>query len=129
MSYITIKNYYGKRIVVEVTEEVYKAWNEMYEAERNLRERERKHCFGCDLENCSEAAIRTFIIEEDPKEETVRLYQAIEKLSPVQKRRIRMYMNGMVPAEIARVEKRSKVTIAESLALAISKLREIMSGE
>lgn len=129
---VSFKDVKGKFRRVEVNKEIYQAFDrfelddlselnefdnhiehsEVYE--NNLNERAMDKPLGVD------EIVETMIINEELK-------KAINQLSEVQKRRIKMYyFEDMTLEDIARVEKTSHQAISKSIIKALAELRKIL---
>ena len=129
---ITFKDVKGKFRRVDVNKEIYQAFDrfelddlselnefdnhiehsEVYE--NNLNERAMDKPLGVD------EIVETMLINEELK-------KAINQLSEVQKRRIKMYyFEDMTLEDIARVEKTSHQAISKSIIKALAELRKIL---
>lgn len=133
MKVITIKDYYGKSQSIPVSNEFYEEWRKLeQEADRN-RKKEEYHKVNVTLEIVEElnlandkSSLADILIQQ---EEQLRLYEAIAMLTPIQQRRIKMYMDRMTTAEIARAE-HCKYQVAErSLKYAFKHLKKILSDQ
>lgn len=81
--------------------------------EENLSRKERYHCYssdGIDFEGDEYGISDTYEIEKDNRVDI-----AFSKLSDTQKRRLRMYADGMSMREIARVEVTKHQSIVDSI--------------
>ena len=96
----------------------------------NLHKRERYHCFPVDPDTFDDLAVSTGaddLIEDLIRtEENHRLYAAISKLTPIQRRRVLMFMDNMSYTDIARAEKRDLKVVMRSLAKSFDHLRRLM---
>ena len=129
---VSFKDVKGKFRKVEVNKEIYQAFDrfelddlselnefdnhiehsEVYE--NNLNERAMDKPLGVD------EIVETMLINEELK-------KAINELSEVQKRRIKMYyFEDMTLEDIARVEKTSHQAISKSIIKALAELRKIL---
>ena len=63
------------------------------------------------------------------REENSRLYEAISKLTPIQQRRVRMFMDHMSYTDIARAEGVKFAPLYRSLQAAFKKLRLLMTDD
>ena len=61
------------------------------------------------------------------QEENRRLYRAIAELTPLQRKRIFMFMENMNYTEIARKEGTTIPSVRQSIELALKKLRRLLS--
>jgi len=131
MQYIEIKDYFGKINSVPVSDEVYEAWQDLNRAEDRLRKREQYHRDFRDPDSAEVAmqvsSIDGILDEIIRKEDTRRLYEAIEKLSAVQRRRVLMYMNCMSYTEVARHENVSVTSVYQNINGAFKRLRKLLS--
>lgn len=59
-------------------------------------------------------------------DETIRLYEAIQKLTPIQRRRIYMLLDNMSYTEIAREEARDLSVVHRSIGKALVHLRYLL---
>lgn len=131
---VSFKDVKGKFHRVEVNKEIYQAFDrfelddlselnefdnhiehsEIYE--NNLNERAMDKPLGVD------EIVETMLINEELK-------KAINELSEVQKRRIKMYyFEDMTLEDIARVEKTSHQAISKSIIKALTELRKILKN-
>lgn len=108
MKIIKIKDYYGKIQEVPVSDELYEEWLAMRRESERIRKREKYHRSELD----PEYAYGLYHDREDPvmdhlleEERTLRICEAISKLTPTQQRRVRMIMDGMNISEVATAEK------------------------
>lgn len=132
MKTIRIKDYYGIYQEVPVDDAVYEEWLQLHREEDRLHKREVYHSAFTtpeDLEeghrpDCFEDSVLESIIRE---EENMRLYEAISTLSPIQQRRVRMFMENMTYADIARAEGRKPPAVYRSLQKAFQHLRLLLS--
>lgn len=129
---VSFKDVKGKFCRIEVNKEIYQAFDrfelddlselnefdnhiehsEVYE--NNLNERAMDKPLGVD------EIVETMLINEELK-------KAINELSDIQKRRIRMYyFEDMTLEDIARVEKTSHQAISKSIIKALAELRKIL---
>ena len=129
---VSFKDVKGKFCRIEVNKEIYQAFDrfelddlselnefdnhiehsEVYE--NNLNERAMDKPLGVD------EIVETMLINEELK-------KAINELSEVQKRRIKMYyFEDMTLEDIARVEKTSHQAISKSIIKALAELRKIL---
>ena len=61
------------------------------------------------------------------KEETRRLYESIDTLTPIQRRRVLMFMDNMSYSDIARAEKRDLKVVIRSLTKSFDHLRRLLN--
>lgn len=134
MKTVEIVDYYGKTHCVQVEDGVYEEIENLKVAERKHNRREKRHrvdeingkhndpndyTMTGDLYSLADVVIE--------REEREALYAAIEKLSPIQRRRVYMYMRNMSYAQIAREEGCTHVAAQCSLHNAFEKLRLMLS--
>ena len=120
MKTIKVKDYYGNYLSIPVDDQFYDEWKDLEREENRLYKRERYHCFPVDPDTFDDLAVSTGaddLIEDLIRtEENHRLYAAISKLTPIQRRRVLMFMDNMSYTDIARVEKRDLKVVMRSLA-------------
>lgn len=130
MKIIKIKDYCGNYQCVPVDDVFYEEWRKMQAEEYNIRRREWRH--GSTLEedvidalycNCHNDSL---FDEYVSIEENIKLYQAIKKLTPIQRRRIYMLLDDMSYTDIARAEGRDLAVVYRSIRKALGHLRRIM---
>ena len=134
MKTIKIKDYYGKYQTIPVEDHIYAEWQAMQQEENRLHKREVYHCFSADLEENDEllygsgycTGIDDLIDDLIREEENRRLYEAIGKLTPIQRRRILMYMENMSYTDIARAEERDLKVVIRSLKKSFEHLHRLM---
>ena len=95
MKTIKIKDYYGEIQEVPVSDDLYEEWLELQKESRRTFRKETSHRSSASLEDILE--VRKQHATESVEEAYIRraevdeLYQAIEKLTPTQQRRVRIY--------------------------------------
>lgn len=131
MKTIRIKDYYGIYQEVPVSDEVYEEYRNSH---RDVDRQHKKDMYhGCFVpldsveETVSIGGIDAMIDDIILKEEIIRLYQALEKLKPHERRRIMMFMNNLSYSEIARRENIDVGSIHRTCAKALKKLRKFMT--
>lgn len=131
MKTVRIKDYYGNVHYVPVSDEVYEGWCDLRRAEDRLRKRESYHRHKLTIDKY-EAGAR--VCEDDPiqeelirQEEITRLYHAISKLTPIQRRRILMLLEDMNCNQIAEKEGRHPSVIYRSVEKSFRHLRKLLS--
>ena len=98
MKTIKIKDYYGIYQEIPVTDELYEEWRQMQNETQRIRKKEIYHRNWTTLEDIDGRLDHPDRELEDElilREEIRALYEAIDKLTPTQQRRIRMYMENM----------------------------------
>lgn len=131
MKIIKIKDYYGEYQEVPVSDELYEEWKQLSNETQRVHRREFSHRDKTPLDEVQEDMLISS--EEEPEEAVIRrsefdaLYRAIEKLPPIQQRRIRMYMNDMSVREIARQEGCYMNSALKSINAALARLRILLS--
>ena len=128
---ITYKSVTGETFEIETDEKIGSIILESRRAEHANNERHRYHAaYSLDndeYEDHDEAAV-----DDDPcqrltdAEESKRLYTALGKLSPVQRRRLLKLAAGMSIAEIARSEGAAFNSVKESIAAAQKKMKNLL---
>ena len=133
MKTIKIKDYYGKYHDVSVTDEFFEEWRLLQNETQRNRKKELYHRsampFDC-LDNEQEVPyndVDALIDDLIRKEENIRLYEAIAQLTPIQQRRVRMYMENLSYSEIARREDRKMAVVYRSIQGAFVRLRMLLS--
>ena len=132
MKTIRIKDYYGKYQEVPVSDELYDEWRLMQNEAQRVRKREMYHRYGTPLDEIDfdalnqQQSISSIEQELIREEEVMRLYTAISKLSPVQQRRIRMYMDNLSLSEIARRDGCQVSCVWKTINIALKKLRNLL---
>lgn len=131
MKTVRIKDYYGNVHYVPVSDEVFEGWCDLRREEDRLRKRESYHHHKLTVDEY-EAGWR--VGERDPiqdeliqREETERLYHAISKLTPIQRRRILMLLEDMNYSQIAQKEGRDPSVIYRSIKKSFHHLRKLLS--
>ena len=131
MKTIKIKDYYGIYQDIPVEDHVYEAWLEMQKEDNRRHKYEVYHCFPMDPDDMDEQGFASgaddLIDNLIRKEEVRRLYESISKLTPIQRRRIQMFMDNMSFADIARAEEKDPSVIRRSLVKAFQHLRRLLS--
>ena len=130
MQIIKIHNYYNEINRVPVDDQVYGEWEEMRREWDRLRKREAYHqCrvpnYAMDYFAAQGESIEDQLIREH---ESKCLYEAIMHLTPTEQRRVRMFMENMSYADIARAESCSQQASRMSLLKAFRKLRRLQEG-
>ena len=131
MKIIKIKDYYGNYQEVPVSDELYEEWKLLQNETQRVHRKEVYHRDWTPMDDIAENG--RYISEDDPEEDLIRrheneaLYRAIAQLTPVQQRRIRMYMNNLSVREIARQEGCYMNAVLRSINSALKKLRVLMS--
>lgn len=130
MQIIKIRNYYNEINRVPVDDQVYGEWEEMRREWDRLRKREAYHqCrvpnYAMDYFAAQGESIEDQLIREH---ESKCLYEAIMHLTPTEQRRVRMFMENMSYADIARAESCSQQASRMSLLKAFRKLRRLLEG-
>lgn len=130
MKVIRIKDYYGIYQEVPVSDALYEEWMDLQRESDRIRKKEAYHR---DATPFDEAALRyaadqgNLLDQMIRREECERLYAAIAKLPPDQKRRVYMFMSDMTYADIARAEGRAHPVIRRSLLKAFQKLQMLLN--
>ena len=131
MKTIKIKDYYGIYQEIPVSDELYEEFRNFHREED--RQNKYKNYHGCfvpfeDIENnLTDAGFDPLTEEIIRQEETRRLYRAIAELTPLQRKRIFMFMDNMNYTQIAREEGTSIPSVRQSIELALKKLRRLLS--
>ena len=130
MQIIKIHNYYNEINRVPVDDQVYGEWEEMRREWDRLRKREAYHqCrvpnYAMDYFAAQGESIEDQLIREH---ESKCLYEAIMHLTPTEQRRVRMFMENMSYADIARAESCSQQASRMSVLKAFRKLRRLLEG-
>ena len=131
MKTIKIKDYYGEIQEVPVSDDLYEEWLELQKESRRTFRKETSHRCSASLEDVLE--VRKQHATESVEEAYIRraevdeLYQAIEKLTPTQQRRVRMYMENITVREIAKREGCYMSAALKSIDLALKKLHRLLS--
>lgn len=132
MKTIRIKDYYGIYQEIPVEDHIYEAWKDMQREENSLHKRTVYH--GCtvaleDIEEMSYTGGIDALVDDMIRNEEVRcLYAAIEKLTPIQRKRIMMLLDDMSCTEIARAEGKDHSVISRSIGKALLNLRKLMEN-
>lgn len=133
MKTIKIKDYYGKYHDVPVSDEFFEEWHLLQNETQRIRKKELYHRSGVPMDCVDEQKVVAYdeidemIDDMIRKEENIRLYEAISQLTPIQQRRVRMYMEHLSYSEIARREDRKFAVVYRSLHDAFERLRVLMS--
>ena len=107
MKIITIKDYYGNYQEVPVDDALYAEWQELQRESDRIRKKEVYHRDWMPIEEAENDILANtddvleHILQE---EEIIRLYAAIKMLTPVQQKRIEMFLKDMSYTDIARAE-------------------------
>ena len=130
MQIVKIRNYYNEIKRVPVDNQVYGEWEEMRREWDRLRKREAYHqCrvpnYAMDYFAAQGESIEDQLIREH---ESKCLYEAIMHLTPTEQRRVRMFMENMSYADIARAESCSQQASRMSLLKAFRKLSRLLEG-
>ena len=131
MKTIKIKDYYGIYQEIPVSDEIYEEFRNFHRQEDRLNKYKNYH--GCyvpfeDIENDPTSdAFDPLTDEMIRQEENRRLYRAIAELTPLQRKRIFMFMENMNYTEIARKEGTTIPSVRKSIELALKKLRRLLS--
>lgn len=132
MNTIKIKDYYGIYQEIPVEDHIYEAWKEMQREENARHKRTVYHGYSVTLEDIEEmihtGGIDALIDDIIQSEEVRRLYAAIEKLTPIQRKRIMMLLDDMSYTDIARSEGRDLSVISRSIGKALINLRKLMEA-
>ena len=131
MKIIKIKDYYGNYQEVPVDDALYDEWRKLNNETQRVYRKEMYHrsCFTIEEAEDVKATenIETVVRELIRQEENARLYEAISKLTPIQQRRVRMFMDHMSYTDIAQAEGVKFAPLYRSLHAAFNKLRIFMS--
>ncbi len=131
MKIIKIKDYYGNYQEVPVSDELYEEWRLLQNETQRVHRKEVYHRDWTPMDDVAED-IR-YSADMTPDEELIRryeteaLYRAIAQLSPIQQRRIRLYMENLSVREIARQEGCYMSAALKSINSALKKLRLLLS--
>ena len=132
MKTIKIKDYYGIYQEIPVEDHIYEAWKDMQREENARHKRTVYHGCTVSLEDIEESHCTGGIdaLDDDMiRNEEVRcLYKAIEKLAPIQRKRIMMLLDDMTYTDIAHSEGRDLSVISRSIGKALLNLRKLMEG-
>ena len=129
MKIITIKDYDGNYQEVPVADALYAEWQELQRESDRIR---KKEVYLRDWMPIEEAENDILANSDDvlehilQEEEIIRLYAAIKKLTPVQQKRIEMFLKDMSYTDIARAEGRPFSVIYRSLQYAFKHLRALL---
>ena len=130
MKIIKIKDYYGKYQNVPVSDEFYEEWVKLNNQTQEYYHREKYHRSLVTLEEVDYSAefskIKDLAEELARKEQTAQLYYAISQLTPIQQRRVMMFMDNMNYTDIAKTEGKKFSPIYRSLQAAFKRLRVLM---
>lgn len=128
MKEFTTKDYFGKKVNVEVTEAVY----QVFEDYRKLKERERyekrkhidSHClddYYVSSKLVTETLEETYIKYED----YTKVMEIVENCTPIQKERFYLYfVKGYTYQEIANIQKCSITAIMLSIKTVLKKIHK-----
>lgn len=131
MKTIRIKDYYGKYIEVDVTDDFAEEWRLLENESQRIYRKETYHRSGVPIDALDDylsidnvnAALERLMAQDESDE----LYAAIERLTPTQRRRVRMYMNNMSYRDIAKEDHAHLSSVQDSLTYAFKNLRRILS--
>ena len=131
MKTIRIRDYYGKYQDIPVDDAIYEEWAELQRETDRIQKKEMYHRSGVlfdDLDQYSYTGSLDGLVDElIESEERIRLYRAITKLTPIQQRRVRMFMENMSYADIARAEGVKYDSAIDSMKLAFRHLKRLLS--
>lgn len=131
MKIIKIKDHSGNYQCVHVDDQFFDEWCEMRKEDYNQRRQLNCHCISFEeivLESLCDRPYEDPIFEEYAREEeNIKLYEAIRKLTPIQRKRILMLLDDMSYADIARAEGRDISVVHRSIGKALLHLRRLMS--
>ena len=127
---VTFKDNKNTTNIVHISQEIYMALNEFELIELSQLNEFDRHIEHFDL--CEEAINKRAVNKQKSIEENVeelleheKLKEAINKLSPIQKRRLKMYyFEDMTLDEIALVEKCSHQAVSKSIKKSIEELKK-----
>lgn len=131
MKIIKIKDYYGVYQEVPVSDEMYEEWLELQRESQRIYRKEVSHRDKTPIDELPEDLFLS--CEEEPehaairKNETERLYRAIEQLNPIQQRRVRLLLEEYSLREIAKKEGCYPNTVRKSINAALANLRALLS--
>jgi len=130
MQIIKIKDYYGQYQEVPVDDALYEEWLNLQRETDRIRKREIYHNSWVPIEEAEQieaSSVNEVLDQLIRQEERERLYAAIAKLTPVQQRRVRIYMENMNYSEVARIEKTAFAVVYRSLQYAFKRLRLLLA--
>ena len=128
---ITYKSVTGETFEVETDEKTGSIILESRRAEHANNERHRYHT-AYSLDNDEYEDHSEVAVDDDPcqrltdAEESERLYTALDKLTPAQRRRLLKLAAGLTIAEIARSEGAAFNSVKESIAAAQKKMKKLL---
>ena len=108
----------GTTAEVEVSDEIAAVIIDSRKMERAQDERHRCHCYSYDAiayEGEEYGVCDEYAVEDDSKEQEVRIREAFSHLTATQQRRLRLYADGKTLREIAAIEESSFQSVAESI--------------
>ena len=128
MKIIRIKDYYGNYQEVPVDDALYNEWVNLYNETQRVYRKEMYHRSSVPIDEAEEMidGLESPLDALVKKEEKDRLYEAIAQLTPIQQRRVLMFMDNMTYTDIARSEGTKFAPIYRSLQAAFKKLRVLM---
>ena len=110
---------------------LYDEWRKLNNKAQRVYRKEMYHRSSFSIEEAervkAEENMETLVRELVRKEENARLYEAIAQLTPIQQRRVRMFMDHMSYTDIAQAEGVKFAPLYRSLHAAFKKLRMLMS--
>lgn len=131
MKIIRIKDYYGNYQVVPVDDQFFEEWCKLRNEDHNQKRRANAHCISFEeavLESLHNNPSEDPIFDKYARmEENLKLYEAIRKLSPIQRKRIYMLLDNMSYTDIARAEERDLSVVHRSIGKALLHLRHFLS--
>ena len=130
MKTIKIKDYYGIYQEIPVTDELYEECRQMQNETQRIRKKEIYHRNWTtleDIDSCLDHPDRELEDELILREEIRALYEAIDKLTPTQQRRIRMYMENMSIRDIAEKDGCYMNAALKSINSALRKLHALLT--
>lgn len=131
MKIIRIKDYYGNYQEVPVSDELFEEWRILQNETQRTHHKEVYHRDWTPMDDIAEDC--RYTAGETPEERIIRqyeteaLYRAIAQLSPIQQRRIRLYMENISVREIAKQEGCYMNSVLKSINSALKKLRSLLT--
>ena len=134
MKTVKIVDYFGKKHFVPVDDSVYEVitgteFNEERQDKKSYRHRgvEQDGEYANPEDYADADSIDDLVDVIVEQEERKALYDAITKLTPIQRRRVYMYMKNMSYVDIARAEGRDASVIRRSMLGSFKRLRRILT--
>lgn len=128
--YIKIKDYNGKTIEIDVSDEIIKLYYEEKKRQERERYEKRKHIDSHNLDDyiVTMKAITETLEETYFKRQKIReIMEIVESCSAIQRKRFYLYfMCGYTYEEIAKIQQCSKTAVIKSIKMILKKLKKLI---